>query len=415
MTKHRLTLIILWSAALATLIVTTGCGDDETGLTTTTTTSTSSSSSGTGGGGAGGSGAGAAAGMGGTGGTGGSGGTITCLDSSQHSDQFTVDEPGLCLVGKHTAPFAMGYSIVPSWGRHDGPLTMVQSASPVDEITLTRWTVPATPTGALTVAETVGPIDLAINQQSLFMNGSAVDLPTNGWTFVGWAAFGSTLGEAIMLDQATVAARWNVAGLFAGVGVDDGSTTGRLLHSSLTPLDAPTATDGSGLYAADICAGPTLCGENSMALGGDATGPVVLDRDGNLFTTLPDIGGGTQTLRAFTSADIAPAAAATGGTMIFTTSGSGTALAAMAPADDAPGVVFLQVFNGQTFMAENVMAHDYTVANNTVSPGGTLATALTMTTAGTAVNLMTDDDGRLWVAIDTGTTEVTFYVLARAP
>jgi hypothetical protein len=134
-----------------------------------------------------------------------------------------------------------------------------------------------------------------------------------------------------------------------------------------------------------------------------------------LFTPFPDLAGGTQTLRAFAGAEIAPTAAATPGTVIFTTSGSGTALAAMAPAGDAPGVVFLQVFNGQTFMAEDVMAHDYGVAGGTVTPSGQLATALTMATAGTAVNLMTDADGRLWVAVDTGTDEVTFYVLARAP
>ncbi len=414
MTKQLSTPTLLLSAALAALLVTTGCGDDETGLTTTTTTTTTS---GTGGSGAGGTGAGGsgAGGMAGMGGTGGAGGVVTCLDSSEHTDQFAIDEPGLCLVGKHTAPFTMGYSIVPSWGHHGGPLTMVQSTSPVDEITLTRWAVPTTPTGPLTVAETVGPIDLDINQQTLFMNGSAVDLPTNGWTFVGWAAFGATDGEAIMLDQATVATRYNVAGLFAGVGVDDGAGTGRLLHSALTPLDAPTATDGAGLYAADICAGPTPCGEHSVALGGDANGPVALDRDGTLFTTFPDLAGGTQTLRAFAGSEIAPAAAATPGTEIFTTSGSGTALAAMAPAGDAPGVVFLQVFNGQTFMAEDVMAHDYAVAGGTVTPSGQLTGALTMATAGTAVNLMTDGDGRLWVAIDTGTDEVTFYVLARAP
>jgi hypothetical protein len=411
MTAPFSTPALVASAALAALIITTGCGDDETGLTTTTTTSTSTTTSGTGGTGAGGSGGGAA----GMGGTGGQGGVATCLPSSEHSDQFAIDEPGLCLVGKHTAPFAMGYSIVPTWGRHDGPLTMVQSLSPVDTITLFRWALPATPTGPLTLSETEGPIDLAINQPSLFMNGAAVDLPSHSWTFVGWAAYGSTAGEAIMVDQAAVAARWNVAGLFAGVGVDDGAGAGRLLHSGLTPLDAPTAADGSGLYAADLCAGPTLCGEHSVALGGDATGPVVLDQDGNLFTTFPDLGDGSQKLRGFTSAEIAPAAAATPGAEIFTTSGSGTALAALAPAGDAPGVVFLQVFNGQTFLAENVIARDYDVTGGALTPNGPVATALTMVTAGTAVNLMTDGNGKLWVAIDTGTDEVTFYVLARTP
>jgi len=318
-------------------------------------------------------------------------------------------------VATYTAPFVMGYSVVPSWGRHDGPLTMMQSTSPLDEITLTRWAVPTTPTGTLTASETVGPIDLNINQQSLFMNGSAIDLPTNDWTFVGWAAFGATDGEAIMLDGASVATRWNVAGLFAGVGVDDGGGTGRLLHSALTPLDAPTATGSAGLYAADICTGPTLCGEQAMHTAGDATGAVVLDADGNLFTTFPDVGGGTQALRGFSAAEIAPSASPAAGTEIFTTSGSGTALAALAPTDDAPGIVFLQTFNGQTFMAENVMSHDYEVAQDAVAGSGSLSTALTMTTAGTSVNLMTDNQGRLWVAIDSDTMEVTFYVLGRMP
>ncbi len=409
MTQPHTTPLLLTSATLMVLAVTTGCGDDETGLDTTSTTTTSSSTSTSGTGGTGGSGGS----VGGSGGSAGGGGAVTCLDSAEHSDQFTIEEPGLCLQAKHEAPFAMGYSIVPSWGRHGGPLTLVQSVSPLDEITLTRWSVPTTATGALTVAETVGPIDLNINQQSLFMNGCAVDLPTSSWTFVGWSAYGTPDGEAIMLDGATVATRWDVAGLYAGAGVDDGAGTSRLLHSSFTPLGAPTATGAAGLYGADICSGPTLCGEQAMHLGGDATGPVVLDGDGNLFTTFPDLGGGTQALRGFAAAEIAPSATASAGTEIFSTSGSGTALAALAPRGDAPGVVFLQTFNGQTFQAEDVMGHDYEVAQDVVAGSGTLATALTMTTPGTAVHLMSDPLGRLWVAIDTDTAEVTFYVLGR--
>ena len=73
------------------------------------------------------------------------------------------------------------------------------------------------------------------------------------------------------------------------------------------------------------------------------------------------------------------------------------------------------MFNGQTFMTENVMSHDYQVAQGAVAGSGTLTAALTMTTAGTAVNLMTDGEGRLWVAIDSDTEEVTFFVVGRAP
>lgn len=379
-----------------------GCSGDDAAAPT------SSAGPGPGSGGSGATG-GAGAGPGG----GGSGGAAPCLDAAEHQAVFTIAEPSLCVVAKYDAPFAMGYSIVPSWGYHDGPLTMVQSASPVDEVTLTRWAAPSGAQGSLSSMATVGPVDLSINETTLFMNPAAVDLPFGSWTLVGWAELGSPDGEAILLSNAIPANRYLVAGLYTAVGVADGNGGARLLHQSLTGLEDSMALPTVALWATDIC-GNAPCGSSvELVADGDASGVVALDSDGNLFATFPTLASDTQVLHGFSGSTVAPGAVATTGDVLFTIAGSGTALAALAPTADGPGLVLLQTFDGMTFMAEDVVAQRYSVAGSSVTPSGTPTPALTMTVAGTAVNLMTDDAGRLWLAVDVDTSTSTFFVLDR--
>src|SRR5690606_14523186 len=170
------------------------CSDDETPPATTTTTTT----------GAGGTGAGGA----GTGGLEGGGGATSCLPASSHTDVFTL-AADLCVVATYEAPFAVASYAPPSWGRHDGPMTLVQAfagADPADEITLTRWGVPAEG-GALSVTETVGPLGVGASPMAYFAS-IATDLPGTPWTVVAYADT-TFAGELVALDGDTVADRWS--------------------------------------------------------------------------------------------------------------------------------------------------------------------------------------------------------------
>jgi len=418
MTKPYLSTALTIAALLLSAVSAGGCDFDDGPGTTSGGGGTAGGGGATGGGGQGGSAAGGTAGAGGGqaggGGAGGGGGGVSCLDSSEHAAVFTIDTPALCLVAKYTAPFAMGYSIVPTWGRHGGPLTVVQSQSPADEITLTRWLPPAGPTGSLSADSTEGPLTLSISQDPLFMNPTAVDLPFNDWTLVSWSAFGSTAGEAIMLAQGAVSTRYDVAGLFAAAGLSSGGAD-RLLYTAMSELGSPNSGAGAGLYLANVCAGPTLCGTAPVVTGGDASGVLAVDGDGNVFATEVDIAGDTQSVHAFAASVMAPPATPTAGDLLFATSGSGTALAALSPAGGEPGLVLLQRFNGQSFQSEDVLGQAYDVAGDSVSANGALATAISMVTPGTAASLMTDHAERVWLGVDSGPSEVTFYVLARVP
>src|SRR5690606_37988270 len=124
---------------------------------------------------------------------------------------------------------------------------------PADEITLTRWGVPAEG-GALSVTETVGPLGVGASPMAYFAS-IATDLPGTPWTVVAYADT-TFAGELVALDGDTVADRWSVNGYYWGAAV--GTGTPRLVHTSQGALD-DVAGATAGLYAADFCAGPTLC------------------------------------------------------------------------------------------------------------------------------------------------------------
>ena len=394
-----------------------GCDDDVNPQTPPDYTGHGGQGNGSnGGGGAGGQ--GGATGGGGSGGQGQGG----CLDPSIHASAFTLDETSLCVVAAYDIPLHLGFdfttfvSIVPSWGRQDGPLTMVQTydaGTPIDEITLTRWQAPSGSSGPLAASDTVGPLTLGTSDPNPYLNPAAVDLPLLGWTAVGWASFGGTAGQLLLLSGATVDQVWPVEGMFAVTGVSAGGD--RLVLSALSPLDAPGA-GAAGLYYADVCAGPVLCGGAAATTGGDASGVISTDAAGNLFATFPDIGGGSQTVYGYHPSEIAPGVDAQGaGTQVLSTSGSGTALAALAPSADDDGYLLLQPFDGVNFVNLDVVVQRYSASADAVSAVGSATTALTMTTPGTEVTLMADDADQVWVGVADGDGSSTFYVVARTP
>jgi hypothetical protein len=342
-------------------------------------------------------------------GAGGNGPGASCLDAAAYSDAFALLNETLCVVAKHQAPFAQGFTL-PSWGRHGGLLTIEQSMSPADEITLRRWTAPTSAEGALEASGS-STVLLGISTMPVFMNPQAVDLPFGAGTMVSWAEFGTSNGEAIVVEAGAVTQRFPVAGMLAAAGTGSGSSNdGYVLHTSFSPFDDLADPTNAGLYGAKICAGQ-LCGTDVLATGGDASGAVAVDANGNVFVTLPDLASGQQSVRTWLGGEqsLDP-----NGDELLSTGGSGLAIAALAPDADGEGMLFLQPLDGATFEYRDVLMQRYLEQGTNLAAVGSPQGVLVLSNAGSSVSLTASGDGRLWVGIDDASgAAATFYVLAR--
>lgn len=370
-------------------------------------------------------GAGATGGSGGNGGAGGDGGTTsdggsgggsttTCLPASAYESLFTLAATDLCAFAVHTAQGSINYQ-QPTWGSHGGPL-LVGPGAQDGEVELARWSPPSNPQGAMTIATTTIAAGIPAG---VFVAGVALDLGFRPGTAVSYAgAFPDTEGELIVIDGDDTSERYPTNALFSAALIA-GAQSGRVVHSGLSPL-GDAAPGANGLYAADDCAmtfdpgaDPSCSDPIQVAAWGDASGPVAADSQGDVFAVMTSFSG-DQVGRAFARDAVAKGATPTEGDTLFSLPGFGQSLAAIAPADSAPGIVAFQPSDGTTFEALDVLQIRFTVAGGTVTPDGDPTTLLTMATANTPVAMLTDPEDRLWVGVSTA-TGTTFVVLGRKP
>jgi len=409
---------LLSTATLSLLALTACTTGDETEPATTTT------SSGTGGGGGQATGGGGGQATGGSGGSGGAETPVVCLDADAHDAVFMIEDASLCVVAMYTAPIEVGqdanfYTAAPSWGRHGGPL--IVKPGPMgnpDQVTLTRLTPPAMSGAAMTAATT----EVDLNAGGTFFLGSeAIDLPASSWTLLSWTGM-AAVGEVVAVDDKTVAKKYPNVGFYAAATVA-GQSKQRLVHTGLTKLnDGDDKGGATGLYAADFCSGPALCddpGPQSIHAWGKATGALAADGDGNVFAINTDpafLGGDdTQTLLAFPATSIAAGSGPAAGVEMFTMPGFGSALAAMAPKAGSHGYIFFQPHDPMSYAALNVVAMRYSSDGTAMAPESAAADAITMIAQPTQAMLMNDDQGRLWMSINSDTNESTFYLIDRKP
>lgn len=393
-------------AVLAASFLATACTDEgePTGGTSTSTGGSTSTTS-AGGGGTGGSGGSN---------TGGGGAAATCLSDSVYTSLFSLEAADLCAVAVYTSSQSINYQ-QPTWGSHGGPLLVAAGAND-GEVTFSRWSVPNGSQGAMTVADTT--VNAKIPKDT-FVAGVAVDLGIRPGTLVSYqGAFPDTQGELIVVDGTNSDERYDANGLFSMAFAPNGQS-GRLLFSGLSPLGSQNAAP-NGLYAADDCVGsfdstsdPNCKASAEVGTWGDASGPVVLDTQGNLFTVMTNFAG-DQEGRAFAASSIAKGAAATKGNVMFVLPGFGQALSAISPEGTQPGIMAFQPADGTTFEALDVLQLRYTSSGGTIEANGALSVLLKLAKAATPLAMLTDPDNRLWVGVptDTGTT---FVVLARKP
>ena len=379
-----------------------GCGDDAgSGGSGATATGGGGDGSGASGstGGAGGDGTGAAGAEGG----GGAGGAAGCLELE--GAPITLAAPDLCVVASYQAPGLelLSYGATPSWGRHGGPLTFVGDSMGISRA---RWSL----RGGVLSADT---LDLAV-----------ADLP-------GDAFWGSQLNDLTAFGLEISVAAWsgqdffNVGELVLANEAGNGQTNGtlatgafglavrgnRILHTGLSAANGkPNAI--AGLYAADVDAtGLEFESSELIDAFGLATGPVAVDAAGNAFVIMTDYETGTQELRGYDAASVAPGQGPTQGATLATLQGYGDALAVVAAEGDLPGLIAFQP-NAASGEHLDVVLQRFTVDGSAVTASGEAATLLTLATPDTNVTLMTDDQNRLWVGLSENGT-ATFFVLDR--
>jgi hypothetical protein len=408
---RRTRLAGIWATS-AVLFAVAGCANEEVVNPVDLSSSSSSSSTTDGSGGAGGS-------MG-SGGGGGSGGGVACLDAAAFASFFSIETPDLCAVAIFDAAVDLGFTAVPTWGLHAGPMTV--SLGDGGSLDVARWHVPSGWMGSLTASLQTIPAGVP---QGAYPGAQAIDLSFFGWTAVSWAgAFPSTEGEVILAKEGAIEQRYDVQSLFAGVGIADGSGQGRLLYTGLSPLEDPAVSKGA-LYAADSCgakgAGARLLPEGDPTCGppievaawGEFSGPLAADRDGNVFAVMSSFSTGDQEARGFAASSVARGEPATPGDVLFKLPGYGMSLAALAP--EAEGGAGLLVFQPSDGMAGplDVIGQRYVVEGSTLKSEGSVSTLLKLAKPATSLTLLTGEGARIWVGVPvSGMTR--FVVLARA-
>ncbi|MEM1030097.1 MAG: hypothetical protein AAGN82_07090 [Myxococcota bacterium] len=409
------------SLAFTTSLV--ACGDDDDPVPTTASSTTASTGGSDGVGGMGGTGGGTG-GTGAMGGDGAGGGATDCLPATEHTDDFAIVDPGLCVVAKYTTDQPGGTY---TWGRHGGPMRVTtiddveDPNSNLSDAELTRLTPPAGMTTG-TLAATTATYDLNIDAKGFtqFLGSEALDIPGTTGTILSYTNL-DVSGEVRVFDGTTPAGAVMMVGFFRGTFLEEAGDN-RLLYTGLTVLgDGDINNSEAGLYQTEFCAGLTLCDPPAPSLvdaWGGANAGVALDGAGNAFAAQGD--AGDTVIRGFAATAVAPGAATpAAGVSVGSYAGFGGELAALAPSGDQDGYVFAQP---QTFdNVAMVVVSDDVVAYRYDDTGGTITvdddeSAVVLDLApdpNPAVALVNDDQGRLWVGAPNANGS-TFYVLQRA-
>ena len=338
-----------------------------------------------------------------------------CLDASTYSNLFTIADPAFCVVAVYDAPEAIGPRVLPSWGRHAGPLTFLVDATG-GGVTFERWSAPAGATGTLTKQETHVDALLPADTHAGF---HALDLPFFGWTALNLFGPGATSkGQIVATKGTSVVQRYalNEPDDFAGVADGD---NGRLLYLAQSAIGNPLG-NVNGLYQADACVLPTPdlgvgtgCALPGPISGwGDEPGALAIDQQGNAFAINLVFNKKSQLGFGYAAPLVKRGAAPLTGAALFNIAGYTRTAAALTPHGSTPGTLVFQPTNATSSANLDVVAQSYTVTSVVVPGSATPNAFLTLTTPNTALALMADNQDRLWVGVSAATS-TTYVVVAR--
>lgn len=347
-------------------------------------------------------------------------------DSTRPADCITTDaasyfeilDSSKCIVARYTVP---NPGVSATWGRHGGPLAFVGGS----EVSLVRYELPAGATGELT--SKTQKVALSGVGSSVFWNSNAVDLPFFGWTGFAYTGAGAS-GELFLVDSTGLRARYAMRGLYDMVGLGAASG-GRLVYTGLSELStaAPT-TSKSALWAADSCGTPAA--SPRLIPDGDATckapaeigawqpgssGPVSADPSDNVFAVLNN-DGITSELRAFERSTIAKGGGAATGTPVVSSTEYFQNLAA-----DGKSVFFRTDAWPPANLELKAATYSTDASTKTLTPGAATTFAKLAKPATGGMSMFVDSSRRLWLVMptassgDAGPTSTTFFVIANKP
>jgi len=385
-----------------------GCGGDdavERGRSSTTTGSAGggAASSTSQGGGATTSGGGGG-GMGGAGTGGGAPAPLPCLAESAYSDAFSLNVPDHCVVARYGSD---GHDLYPLSLDHGG---LFSFDDPLGDLTIERLAVPKGPSGMITLAGVVGPLNAGAEFQTgwLWAHG----LPNTPWTLFansgGGFANGHFWDSLLAFDGTQRVHRWRVVHLTATLGITDG-TTSRLLYggqSELLPF-TQALTVAPGLWAADFDAANPAA-PTSMHLV-DSVAPEAInrlahDRRGAVFARASEVGVFDTKLLAWPANAVAPAQGGTASHSVLAMLPGQSLLSSDLCAmtlDSDQGLVLYQPYHVGTSTLGDIMMQRYDASGATITPIGTPATAIAPTQSDDAgsLQMVTDPDGNLWLVV----------------
>lgn len=419
-------------ASLVTLCaigIMTACGGDNDDPEPSASTTSVGGGDGTGGMGA--SGPGGSSGTAGGGGA--AGGGVPCLPASEHTSDFTIEDPALCVVAKYTSDLSFGNY---QWGgRHGGPMRLdaiddVEDPSPdpfsgLSDAQLTRLTPPqGVATGALTATTETFNLDLELKSNAQRLHPQVLDVPDTDGTILAYSNTTAldTSGEVLVFDGTNQVAAFSMSRFESGTFLEQGSQP-RLLYTGRTILGDDVSLQ-TGLYQAEFCANFTLCPTPTPSLveawGAPSPGlnlsAISIDANGNLFA-FQRADNNADELRGYAFGDVAPGASTPDSGVVFTSAGrfAPGALAALGPKGDDDGWIFTQALNADN-TGGDVAAYRYDDAGGTITARGSNA-AVVLTLVGDpkllARLLFNDDQDRVWLGVF-GASGAAFYVLGRA-
>jgi hypothetical protein len=344
----------------------------------------------------------------------GTGGAAACLPVSATEAYFTLQDAELCVVAQYsaTALDLFPFGVEPTWGRHGGPLTstVMQTGTNAD-VHIERWSISG---NSLTKTETVST--LANVSSGAFFGPQIFDLPT-GASAISYTGQDFLNDGALVLTTDTTEQKSFLAPGVFGIGAvgPDADAYTRVLYTGLSAADMMPPSGSPALYALDIHAdGTPVVPSEAIAPWGDSSGPVAVDKDGDVIAIETKFDG-TQEIRGFEASVIQPLLVPTNGNVLLDTTGFGSALAAVAPEGTSAGYVAFQPMEG-TGTHEDVISIRYAASPGmlTAQPKATL---LTLAVPDTNITLMTDDQNRLWVGAENVSAGMgsVFFVISRKP
>ncbi len=317
------------------------------------------------------------------------------------------------VVARHEADGAILGS---RWGRHGGPMvttSVYASSGPRPEVV--RWSAPSDARAASTKTRLPIATAQALPKTLFYGADGMVDLPFGDLALLSYTGSGAGFpGEALLYAGGydAVRARANANGFYSGVGLVAGGRS-FVVYSGLSALSSSSSpSSDNGLWVAESCGGtlvaPAPCAAPAKLFGWvGASGPVAVDRDGDVFVGASRSGAATSdAVLALASSGVVAARASAPVDLAEVDSGGTSSLAAIAPAGAYRGWAF-----GVGFAADQaIYGAPFTSTGGVLAKSGAVVTAaIAKGPEASAISVFADADGDLWLAV---TTTKTGYFLA---